>query len=159
MEIVLEYRSSSVMAYILYKAKKEAHPINKVQAQRILYCCYGIIMAKFNKRLTDEHPKVWLKGPVFWRAINDINKGRLTIGMAKMFLSECPEEWRYWIDKTITTFWDYTATQLNAWCVVKGSPWTKADPLDSLDDREIYNYFQQYLPIVEKRGTEGNAFW
>lgn len=149
----MEFRSSNVMAYILYKAKLAEHPINKTQAQKLLYCCYGIIMAKFNERLTDEHPKAWLYGPVFPRTINDINKKRLNVGMAKEFLAECPEDWMKWINKTLTTFWNYTATQLSAWSHIKGSPWDKADALNSLDDREIYNYFQQYLSIVEERGT------
>jgi len=148
----MEFRSSKVMAYILYKAKLAEHPINKTQAQKLLYCCYGIIMAKFNERLTDEHPKAWLYGPVFPRTINDINKKRLNVGMAKEFQAECPEDWMNWINKTITTFWDYTATQLSAWSHIKGSPWDKADALNSLDDREIYNYFQQYLSIVDERG-------
>lgn len=36
----MEFSSSSVMAYILYKGKKAGHPINKTQAQKLLYCCY-----------------------------------------------------------------------------------------------------------------------
>lgn len=53
----MEFSSSSVMAYILYKAKKAGHPIGKTQAQKLLYCCYGIVLAAFDERLTDEHPK------------------------------------------------------------------------------------------------------
>ena len=31
----MEFSSSSVMAYILYKAKKAGHPISKTQAQKL----------------------------------------------------------------------------------------------------------------------------
>lgn len=147
----MEFKSINVMAYILYKAKLAKHPVNKTQAQKLLYCCYGIIMAKFNERLTDEHPKAWFFGPVFLRANDDIDKKRLNVGMAKEFQKECPKEWLSRIDKTIVTFLVYTASQLVDWSCVRSSPWKKADALNSLDDREIYKWFQQYLPIVEDR--------
>ena len=148
----MEFRSSIVMAYILDKGRLASHPLTKTQAQKILYCCYGIIMAKFNERLTDEHPKAWPYGPVFPRTLNDINKNRLTVGMAEEFKSVCADDWLRWIDMTIRTFWDYTATQLSNWSHMDGSPWTKAEPLTALDDREIGIFFKQYLGIVETRG-------
>lgn len=148
----MEFRSSVVMAYILYKAEQAKHPINKTQAQKLLYCCYGAVMARFNERLTDEHPKAWPFGPVFPRTLNDINKKRLTTDMALTFQKECPPEWLALIDKTIRTFWGYTATQLSNWSHMKGSPWAKADPLAALDDREIGLFFKPYLPEIEKRG-------
>lgn len=150
----MEFKSSSVIAYILYKGKQENHPINRTQAQKLLYCCYGIVMAQFNERLTDEHPRAWLYGPVFTQTIEDIKNHRLTVEMAIEFEKACPPEWLSWIDKTLYTFWDYTATQLTNWTHVKGSPWYKADPLCALDDREIGIYFKQYLSIVNQRGEQ-----
>lgn len=149
----MEYCSSDVMAYILYKGKQANHPINKTQAQKLLYCCYGIIMAKFNERLTDEHPKCWPFGPVFPRTLNDISKHRLSVGMAELFEKACDPDWLEWIDKTIYTFWNYSAGALSNWSHRKGSPWDKADSLAALDDREIGIYFKQYIDIVQKRGV------
>lgn len=149
----MEFNSSEVMAYVLNFAKKGGHPLNKTQAQKILYCCYGAILAKFDERLTDEHPKAWPYGPVFPRTINAIDKGRLTLDMADSFEVNCPKEWLNLIDKTIRTFWNYTASQLSNWSHIKDSPWYKADPLASLDDREIGLYFNGYLPIIEERGA------
>ncbi len=148
----MEFRSSDVMAYILYKAQKDEHPLNKTQAQKVLYCCYGAVLAKFDQRLTDEHPKAWPYGPVFPRTINDINKKRLTVGMAQEIEKQWSPELKELIDQTICTFSVYTATQLSNWSHLPGSPWSKADPLASLDDREIALYFGQYLPVIEKRG-------
>ncbi len=150
----MEFRSSVVMAYVLNKGQQGGRLLTKTQAQKILYCCYGIIMARFNERLTDEHPKAWPYGPVFPRTLNDINKGRLTVEMAQEFREKCPKDWREWIDLTIRTFWGYTATQLSNWSHMAGSPWTKADPLTALDDREIGIFFKPYLDVVSTRGRE-----
>lgn len=96
----MEFSSSSVMAYILYKAKKACHPISKTQAQKLLYCCYGIVLAAFDERLTDEHPKAWPGGPLFPRALSAINRHRLTTDMAEIFIASCPADWLKLMDKT-----------------------------------------------------------
>lgn len=150
----MEFKSSDVMAYILYKCKLANHPINKTQSQKILYCCYGIVMAKFDERLTDEHPRCWPYGPVFPRTFTAMQKGLLTVGLAQKFEAECPSEVLEYINKTIRTFWNYTATQLSKWSHIKGSPWYKAESLGPLDDREIRIFFKGYISIVEERGKE-----
>lgn len=145
----MEFSSSSVMAYILYKAKKAGHPISKTQAQKLLYCCYGIVLAAFDERLTDEHPKAWPGGPLFPRALSAINRHRLTTDMAERFMESCPADWLNLMDKTINRFGGYSGTALETWSQRKGTPWDKADPLASLDDREIQKYFQQFVPIIQ----------
>ena len=81
----MEFRSSIVMAYILMYCQDNNIVANRTKAQKLLYCCYGAILAEFNERLTDEHPKAWMYGPVFPRTFNDINKKRLTVAMAEEF--------------------------------------------------------------------------
>lgn len=168
----MEFSSSSVMAYILYKAKKAGHSLSKTQAQKLLYCCYGIVLAAFDERLTDEHPKAWPGGPLFPRALSDINGRRLTTGMAEFpralsdidgrrlttgmaerFIDSCPADWLKLMDKTLDRFWGYSATALETWSQRKGTPWDKADPLASLDDREIQKYFRQFVPIIQGAAT------
>ena len=145
----MEFCSSSVMAYILYKGDQAQHPINKTQAQKLLYCCYGTVLAEFDERLTVEHPKAWPYGPVFPRTLNDINKKRLNVGMAKDFIQACRPEVLKLIDQTIEKFWGYSASALSAWSHRQGSPWDKAAPLEALDDREIQKYFAKIVPIVK----------
>lgn len=145
----MEFSSSSVMAYILYKAKKASHQISKTQTQKLLYCCYGIVLAAFDERLTDEHPKAWPGGPLFPRTLSAINRHRLTTDMAEIFIASCPVDWLKLMDKTIDRFWGYSATALETWSQRKGTPWDKADPLALLDDREIQKYFQQFVPIIQ----------
>lgn len=60
--------------------------ISKTQAQKLLYCCYGIVLAAFDERLTDEHPKAWPGGPIFPRALIVDNGHRLTTDMAERFI-------------------------------------------------------------------------
>lgn len=145
----MEFSSSSVMAFILYKGKKAGHSISKTQAQKLLYCCYGIVLAAFDERLTDEHPKAWPGGPLFPRTLSAINRHRLTTDKAEIFIASCPVDWLKLMDKTIDRFLGYSATALETWSQRKGTPWDKADPLASLDDREIQKYFQQFVPIIQ----------
>lgn len=148
----MEFRSSEVMAYVLMYCIDKKILANRTKVQKLLYCCYGTVLAAFNERLTDEHPKAWMYGPVFPRTFNDINKKRLTIAMAENFRKNCPSDWLVLINKTIDTFGVYTATALSDWSHVPGSPWSKAESLAALDDREIALYFKGYLPVV---GFEG----
>lgn len=150
----MEFSSSEVMAYILYQGKQAEHPINKTQAQKLLYCCYGAVLAAFDERLTDEHPYAWPFGPVFPRTLNAINQRQLKVGMARNFESDCPTEVLELINRTIHTFWNYSASALTTWSHRTGSPWTKADPLAPLDDREIQKYFKNYLGIINSKAEE-----
>ena len=146
----MEFRSSIVMAYILYfcQTQNPPIPVDKTKAQKLLYCSYGAVLAETNERLTDEHPRAWPYGPVFPRTFNDIAKRRLTVGMAKDFETECPNNVLELVQKTIRTFGRYSASQLSNWSHMADSPWSKADSLAALDDREIAIFFVPYLPII-----------
>ena len=86
-EVRMEFSSSNVMAFVIRFCQSADAPIHvdKAKSQKLLYCCYGAVLAETNERLTDEHPKAWPYGPVFPRTFTDINKGRLTVGMARAF--------------------------------------------------------------------------
>ncbi|MDO5530903.1 Panacea domain-containing protein [Sutterella sp.] len=154
----MEFRSSVVMAYVLYFCKivQRDSPIevNNTKAQKLLYCCYGAVLAATDERLTDEHPRKWPYGPVFPRTFNDIKKGRLTVEMAQQFERDCPPESLQLINQTITVFGRYTASQLSSWSHRAGSPWDKADALAALDDREIRLFFAKLLDIIRHGGTD-----
>lgn len=147
----MEFHSSNVMAYVLYFCKNHQPtpiPVNDTKAQKLLYCIYGAVLAESNERLTDEHPRAWPFGPVFPRTFNDIKKHRLTVEMAQEFQRECPSATLQLIHQTLIVFGKYTATSLSTWSHRIGSPWSKADALAALDDREIALYFGQFLPII-----------
>lgn len=155
----MEYRSPDVMAYVLYFCKHlQAEPIyvNRSKAQQFLYCCYGTVLAAFDKRLTDEHPRKWPFGPVFPRTFDAINHNRLTVGMARDFQRHCSENHPGvvgLIDRTVTTFAKYSVGQLCTWSCRRGWPWDKADDLAALDDRAIMHLFAHILPVVDPSRT------
>ncbi len=142
------------MAYLLHLGKQANHPINRTQAQQLLYCCYGAVLAAFDERLTDERPYAWPFGPVFPRTLDAINQRRLKVGMARNFASACPADVLELVNRTILTFWVYSASALAAWSCRAESPWSKADPLTPLDDRETQKYFKNYLEIINSRAGE-----
>ena len=152
-----EFGSSYVIAYILYKADLDNHPINSTQAQQLLYCCYGLVMAAFDERLTDEHPKAWPSGPVFLRTLSDIRHRRVKVSMAKQFIANCPVSWMQLINQTIERFWNYSGTALSNWSRRKSAPWDKADPLASLDDREIRLYFTPFIPLIAQTEEKSSS--
>ena len=147
----MEFKSSVVMAYIIYYCKRKPNPIEvtATKAQRLLYCCYGVVLGKSNERLTDEHPRAWFYAPVFPKVHEAIKRDELTVGMAKEFERECPADTLSLVNETIDTFGKYTPIQLRKWSSMKGSPYDKADPLCALDDREIALFFKPYIKVIK----------
>ena len=146
----MEFKSSVVMAYVLYYCKRKPNPIEvtATKAQRLLYCCYGTVLGKYNERLTDEHPRAWFYAPVFPKALEAMKRNELTVAMAKEFERECPADTLSLVNETIDLFGKYTPIQLRNWSSMKGSPYDKADPLCALDDREIALFFKPYIKVV-----------
>ena len=151
----MEFRSTAVMAYILSFCKTQVPPIHVsgTKAQKLLYCCYGAVLAAHDERLTNEHPRAWFYGPVFHSAFRAVKEEKLTVGMARQFARECPAETLQLIDSTLRTFGRYSADQLSAWVSMEDTPWAKADALASIDDREIAHFFRPYLPVIEKEDS------
>ena len=154
------FSSLNTMAYIVHFCYSQDTPIsiNTTKVQKLLYCCYGAVLADSNERLTDEHPRAWMYGPIFPEAYRAVDKKRLTVGMARQFARECPPETLALVDRTLKTFGKYTSEQLSAWSGMKGSPWAKADPLAALDDREIGLFFKPYLAVINKVGNPGASY-
>ena len=122
--------------------------INITKLQKLVYCCYGVVLAAQDTRLCKEHPKTWPHGPVFLNTLNDISNRNIKVKDAVQFMAECPKEWLEWIGRTIKAFWDYSDKALVKWSIRPGTPWFNTDPLTSLDDREIGIWFKQFEEIV-----------
>lgn len=120
------FDSNDVMAYILGVCEQNNITWNITKAQKLLYCCYGTVLAAFNERLTEEAPQAWQYGPVFPRTFNGLRKGRITPGLDKGFSNRCNEQWLPLIQETVKLFGKYTASQLSTWSHKPGSPWSKA---------------------------------
>ena len=146
----MEFKSSIVMAYIIYYCKRKPIEVSKAKAQQLLYCCYGTVLGKYNERLTDEHPRAWFYVPVFPKALEAMKRNELTVAMAKEFERECPADTLSLVNETIDLFGKYTPNQLRKWSSMKGSPYDKADPLCALDDREIALFYKPYIKVVNE---------
>ena len=141
------YDSNHVMAYIYKKCADNNVFVNVTKLQKLLYCCYGVILAKFDARLTQEHPKAWQYGPVFPRTFNAWRRGEIQKADDRGFSLECPPEWLKWIDAAIRHYGKYSATQLSRWSHAQGSPWSEVTDngknlLGELDDFTIAKFFR-----------------
>lgn len=148
------FDSNDVMAYILGLCQEKGFAWNVTKAQKLLYCCYGTILAGFNQRLTEENPRAWQFGPVFPRTFNGIKKGRVVPGVDHGFSSRCNPDWLPLINQTVDFFGKYSAIQLSQWSHKKGSPWYRAtdggrELLGPIPGEFMRSYF---LPMVSKDG-------
>lgn len=144
------FDSNDVMAYILGLCQKKGFAWNVTKAQKLLYCCYGTILAGFDQRLTEENPQAWQYGPVFPRTFNGIKKGRVVPGWDHGFSIRCNPDWLPLIDQTVDFFGKYSATQLSAWSHKTGSPWDLAtkggtDLLGHIPGEFIKQYFSSMV--------------
>lgn len=124
-----EYRtcfdSNDVMAYVLGICKEIGIDWNITKAQKLLYCCYGTVLAAFDERLTEEAPQAWKYGPVFPRTFNGIRKGRIVPGVDHGFAESCDPRWLPLIRQTVQLFGKFSASQLSTWSHRSGSPWDR----------------------------------
>ena len=126
LELVTSFDSNDVMAYILGVCEQNQIPWNATKAQKLLYCCYGTILAAFGECLTEEVPQAWQYGPVFPRAFNGYRKGKIVPGVDNGFSSKCDPRWLPLMQETIKSFGKFTASQLSTWSHKPGSPWARA---------------------------------
>ncbi len=154
-----EFDSNDVMAYIHDYCAKNNIYVNVTKLQKLLYCCYGVVLAALDERLTSEHPQAWEHGPVFPRTFNAIKKQKLSsYGIG--FETKCPQEALSLIKETIKVFGQYTAGTLSAWTHKPGSPWDLATDggenlFVRLDDYAIQKYFREHVWKPEE-STNGN---
>ena len=144
----MEYDSNNVMAYIIGRCADENIFVNLTKLQKLLYCCYGVVLAKFDERLTKEHPQAWQYGPVFPRTINALNKGRIRQDEDGDFSKKCSKEILDTINATIKFFGKFKATELSTWSHKSGSSWDFATDSGQvlpaqMDDFQMAKYFRE----------------
>lgn len=52
-------------AHVIRRCDQKGIPLNTTKLQKLLYCCCGTVLAKWNVPLMDERPQAWAHGPVF----------------------------------------------------------------------------------------------
>ena len=124
--------------------------INITKLQKLVYCCYGVVLAAQDTRLCKEHPKTWPHGPVFTK----IYKAQaLHQGVIEFLLDynskSIPSETKDLVVKTLDVFVKYNAGQLVRWSKQSDGPW-KSDVTTNgyfrkMDDAKIKNFFEKTL--------------
>lgn len=150
------FDSNDVMAHILGVCKKNNIDWNITKAQKLLYCCYGTVLAAFDELLTEEAPQAWQYGPVFPRTFNGIKKGRIVPGVDHGFSLDCDPDWLPLIEQTVKVFGKFTASQLSTWSHRNGSPWDRithggTDLLVQIPRDLIREYF---LPMIRQNDEQ-----
>ena len=144
--------SLQVLAYIARYCKDEHIPLNVTKAQKLMYCVYGVILAKFDCRLIDEFPAAQAYGPVFPESLRSVQ----FFGIKAFERKNTPEvnalsqDVLYMINATIKMFGKFDAMQLSNWSRIKNSPWHRASHGGSvlygrLQDTYIKTYFRDQV--------------
>lgn len=118
------FNSLNIASVIARLCRERGLHYNNTKIQKLLYCCYGCVLAARNERLCDEYPRAWQYGPVFPRVFKYIqkNKGNLE--------EYCPDleidpEVKKFLGTVVDVFGKYTAVSLSEWTHKPGSPWDK----------------------------------
>lgn len=140
--------SLQTMAYIIQQCDREKIPYNITKLQKLLYCCYGVVLARFGLRLTDEYPEAWPYGPVFPLTLRSLQffgadafKNKATTEVTNL-----PPDVLALINTTLKHFGLNSASELSRWSHRPGSPWAKASNnglalYGRLSDSDIRDYF------------------
>lgn len=101
--------------------------LNKTQVNKILFCVYGVYLAKTGERLFEnEHPEAWIYGPVFPTVYRNIDVDkiiRFNEGEIKLFNSN--QTALNIVREAIDALYRKSAATLTRWSHQKGSPWYK----------------------------------
>ena len=149
MKEMTPFNSLDVASYIANRCHAKGIHYNNTKIQKLLYCCYGSLLAVKGVRLCDEHPRAWQYGPVFPRVFNYIKKGKDLRG--RNLNLNAPSDVLTLIDDVLDAFGRYTATTLSNWTHQKDSPWDRAlnelegEPNGFIPDDLIGEYFKNHV--------------
>ncbi len=122
----LDFKSKDILAYIILKCMDNKYEIGYTKGQKLLYCCYGAILADKNIIICSECPQAWTYGPVFPDAFWQHHKGNLDYSnkFIDFLNSEKGKALKEDFDLVISFFGKMTASELVAWTHQSDSPWS-----------------------------------
>lgn len=147
------YNSLDVASFIAQLCREKGYYYNNTKIQKLLYCCYGSVLASRNERLCDEYPRAWQYGPVYPRVFNFISKGKGSLEDYCPNFS-CDDDLKNFLSKVIDVFGKYSAVALSNWTHKPGSPWdTVVNCIDGegkgmnnfIPDDLITQYFKEHV--------------
>lgn len=143
------FDSRDVAAYIAQQCRKKGISYNNTKIQKLLYCVYGVMLAKESFRICDESPKAWPYGPVFPKVFKYIHNGENIDLYSFRLEKELPQDKKDIIGAVLDFFGKFTASQLSGWSHKEGSPWSKAVSAEGagwnvvVQDEDIIPYFRE----------------
>jgi uncharacterized phage-associated protein len=144
----MKYPSLNVASHIANVCEAQNINYNNTKIQKLMYCCYGCVLAVHNERLCDEYPRAWQFGPVFPRVFTYISKGRNILSVCPRL--DAPTNVLDLIGNVLNTFGRYSANVLSKWTHTEGSPWDivindMGDRNGIIPDDLITEYFREYV--------------
>ena len=145
------FDSLDVAAFIAQTCIKNKISYNNTKIQKLLYCVYGVLLAKFNIQICNEPPHAWPYGPVFPKVFSYIHKGKSIEEYSKRLQCELSQEEQAFIEIIIKFFGKHSASQLSNWSHLSGSPWAMivreegAGWNTTLRNEDIAHYFKRYV--------------
>ncbi|MBO8414876.1 MAG: DUF4065 domain-containing protein [Proteobacteria bacterium] len=120
----LNLESKALLSHIICRCAALGLHCSPVKSQKLLYLCYGRVLAECGLRLTNEQPKIWRSGPAFPKAWQAQREHRLKLDQgAELMAERCPQHILQVIDQTIESFGRYSAETLSVWLRRPGSAW------------------------------------
>ena len=147
-EIVLRpVDSLQMMAYIIKRCDVLGVELNITKLQKLMYCCYGVVLGKCGLRLIDEYPAAWQYGPVFPAALRAVQFFHIDGVRKNQVDVSLPQNVVKLIDETLSVFGKNSATALSRWTHLPGSPLDKASLggkilYGRISDNDIQDYFR-----------------
>ena len=139
-----EFSSKDVLAYVFKKcAELNISDVSITKALKLLYCCYGVVLANNGVRLCKEHPACWTYGPVFPKSYEAWKERKLDYGNKTIKKIEEDEELSNVLVQTLKFFGQYSASKLVAWSHLPNSPWA----LSSYGGKYLYEDISDALII------------
>jgi uncharacterized phage-associated protein len=148
----MEYSSLKVASYIANLCKENGIAYNNAKIQKLMYCCYGSVLAAYGERLCDEYPKAWESGPVFSKVSAYISKGKELLYISPRL--EANAGILALLADVVKKFGVFPASALSEWTQMKGSPWdivvNNMEGANSIiPDRLISDNFKQNVVIAK----------
>ena len=148
----MEYPSLHVASHITNFCRENSIIFNNTKVQKLMYCCYGGVLAIYSKRLCDEYPRAWKHGPVFPRVYTYFNKGKDIMNLCPRLSAD--DDVLSLLDEIVKNFGGFSASALSAWTHTKGSPWDAVvnefkAPNSIIPDDLILKYFTENVIVVQ----------
>lgn len=115
--------SIKIARHIAYLCRESGYEYNATKIQKLLYVCYGVVLACIKQRLTEELPVIWPYGPVFPNALKDFKKNSLNKDKYEKKDSNLSCQVKDILSESVKFFGNFKTGQLSAWSHKEGSPW------------------------------------